>query len=82
MQNRDGEMTRPRELNDRVLEEEYFPALARRLKETGAVYVGYDVSSHFSHFLMRHDYDLWMATEQTLGITEEDEDKALFFLRR
>lgn len=73
-------MARLRQFNDRVLEEEYFPALARELKEERKVYVEYEVCSQFSHYLMRMDYELWMATEQALGST--DDDKALFFLRR
>lgn len=68
------------ELNGRILEEKYFPELARRLKEEGEVYVDADFYSHFSLFLRDYDYFLWMATEQAPGMT--DDDMVRFYVRR
>jgi len=67
-------------VNDKLLETQYFPALMRQLRETGEVLVEYLYYSQFSHFLMHHDFDLWMLTEQEAGVT--DDDKARFFTRR
>lgn len=55
-----------------------FPRLATELAAAGEVYVDFDYASHFAHYLMWQEHELWQRTEQEATIT--DDFKARFYL--
>jgi len=58
-------------LDGHTLETCVFPALARKLREAGEVYVDYEYASHFAHYLMREWVELWWQAEQEPIMTDD-----------
>lgn len=66
-------------LDGETLTKQVFPGLAHTLAATGEVYVPYDYASHFAHYLMWEQHELWQRTEQEALITDDFE--ARFYVK-
>lgn len=66
-------------MDEATLKKDVFPKLAQRLADKGELYVPYDYATHFVHWLMHTNYELWLRTEQEVAITDDNE--ARLYLR-